>query len=96
MNAQQHSPKDPIPQFATREEEAEFWDTHDFTDYWDELYPVNIEVSPNLTSFFQIPLDGETITQICQYADATGVDAETLVRGWILAQLQEVNSPASR
>ena len=86
---------DPIPQFATREEEAEFWDTHDFDDYWDELYPVNIQVSPNLTSLFQIPLDGETIAQICQHANANGVDAGTLVRGWILERLQEVNSPAS-
>ncbi|MCC7353963.1 MAG: hypothetical protein IT330_09415, partial [Anaerolineae bacterium] len=25
--------KSKIPEFATREEEAEFWDTHDFTDY---------------------------------------------------------------
>ena len=23
-----------IPEFANREEEAEFWDTHDITDYW--------------------------------------------------------------
>ena len=95
MNAKQGSPKDPIPQFATREEEAEFWDTHDFDDYWDELYPVNIQGSPNLTSLFQIPLDGETIAQICQYANANGVDAGTLVRTWILERLQEISSPAS-
>jgi hypothetical protein len=28
-----------IPEFATREEEAEFWDSHDVTDYLDELKP---------------------------------------------------------
>ena len=32
--------KSRIPEFASREEEAEFWDTHDFTDYLDELEPV--------------------------------------------------------
>ena len=95
MNAKQPPTKDPIPKFATREEEAEFWDTHDFADYWDELRPVNMEGSPNLTSLFQIPLDGESITRICQYANANGVDAATLVRTWILERLQEISSPAS-
>ena len=32
--------KSRIPEFVSREEEAEFWDTHDFTDYLDELEPV--------------------------------------------------------
>jgi hypothetical protein len=29
-----------IPDFQSIEEEAEWWDTHDFTDYLDELRPV--------------------------------------------------------
>ena len=92
MNVEQRPTKDPIPQFATREEEAEFWDTHDFADYWDELNPVKIEGNPNLSSLFQIPLDAETITQICQYANETGVDAGTLVRGWILERLRDAGT----
>ena len=62
MNANRPPAKDPIPEFATREEEAEFWDTHDFTDYWDELEPANVTVSPNLESSFQIPLDDKALT----------------------------------
>jgi hypothetical protein len=34
--------KDPIPEFASRQEEAEFWDTHDFGDYWDDWQPVSV------------------------------------------------------
>ena len=83
------STRDPIPQFATREEEAEFWDTHDFTDYWDELKPVKVVAGPNLTSSFRVPLDGKTLTQICQYANANGVDVGTLLRTWILERLQD-------
>ncbi len=37
-----------IPEFQSLEEEAEFWDTHDFTDYLDELRPVQVRFSPNL------------------------------------------------
>lgn len=29
--------KKEIPVFQTKEEEAEFWDTHSLADYWDEL-----------------------------------------------------------
>ena len=88
MNAQQSSTKDPIPEFATREEAAEFWDTHDFEDYWDELEPANVSASPGLASSIQITLDGKSLTQIYQYADAKGVDAETLIRQWIIDGLQ--------
>jgi hypothetical protein len=31
-----------IPEFASREEEADFWDTHDFTDFLDDTEPVKI------------------------------------------------------
>lgn len=85
-------PTDPIPQFATRQEIAEFWDTHDFADYWNELEPVSIEVSPNLESSFRIPLDGKSLTQLCQHADAKGVDVGTLVREWIVERLRDAGT----
>lgn len=37
-----------IPAFNSIEEEAEFWDTHDFTDLLDESAPANIEVAGEL------------------------------------------------
>ncbi|RLT39977.1 MAG: hypothetical protein DWI57_09265 [Chloroflexi bacterium] len=37
--------KEPIPDnFATLAEAAEFWDSHDFADYWDETQEVEFEV----------------------------------------------------
>ena len=62
MSRDNQSPSGPIPEFATREEEAEFWDTHDFTDYWDELEPANVTASLNVESSFQIPLDDKALT----------------------------------
>lgn len=38
-----------IPAFATRQEEAEWWDTHDITDYLDELEPVDVRFGVTLT-----------------------------------------------
>ena len=88
--ANRQSTKRPIPRFTTREEEAEFWDTHDFTDYWDELEPANMVASPNLASSILAPLDGDSLSQIYQHGDAKGVDAETLARAWILERLRGV------
>lgn len=42
-------PTDPhgrIPAFNSIEEEAEFWDTHDFTDFRDLTEPVELTVGP--------------------------------------------------
>ena len=38
-----------IPDFASREEMAEWWDTHDASDYWDELKPVKVQVAKKLS-----------------------------------------------
>ena len=38
-------PKEPIPQFASREEEAAFWDEHDLADYWDDFKRVDAPAS---------------------------------------------------
>ena len=39
--------RDPIPEhFATLEEAATFWATHDLSDYWDLTEEVEIEVDP--------------------------------------------------
>jgi hypothetical protein len=40
------TPKEPIPStFETFEEMADFWDTHDVTDYEEYLTPVEVNVS---------------------------------------------------
>ncbi len=38
-----------IPDFATREEEAAFWDTHEFTEVLDETRPGTLRVGKNLS-----------------------------------------------
>ena len=50
-----------IPAFNSVEEEAEFWDTHAFTDYLDESQPVEPRVSPTMTSEYRlvVALDGD-------------------------------------
>jgi predicted DNA binding CopG/RHH family protein len=82
-----------IPKFANREEEATFWDTHDISDYWDELKPTKLKVAKNLSKGITIRLDEETLENLRQQAHRKGIGPTTLARMWILERLQGTSSP---
>jgi hypothetical protein len=41
-----HEAANRMPDFKSVEEEAEFWDTHNITDFLDEMRPVRVRFSP--------------------------------------------------
>ena len=95
MNEEEPSmkPKEPIPQFASREEEAAFWDTHDLADYWDELKPVRARFAKNLSEGITVRLDPTTLAELRQQAREKGLGPTTLARMWILEQLKAHRTP---
>jgi predicted DNA binding CopG/RHH family protein len=80
--------KNRIPEFASREEEAAFWDTHDVTDYLDEMKPVRARFAKNLSQGITIRLDPETLGELRKRAKEKGIGPTTLARMWILEQLR--------
>lgn len=38
-----------IPEFSSLEEEAQFWDTHDITEFEDEFHPVQVRFAKKLS-----------------------------------------------
>jgi hypothetical protein len=89
MTRREEQEKSRIPEFASYEEEAEFWDTHSLADYWDEFKPVKISFAKDLTHIIQIPLDSNTMRALSACAQERGVDIITLARQWILEHLSE-------
>lgn len=81
-----------IPEFRSREEEAAFWDTHDVTDYLDELRPVRVRAAPHLTRGMTVRLDPEDREALGRIAAEKGVGPSTLVRIWIKERLRELPS----
>jgi predicted DNA binding CopG/RHH family protein len=81
--------KSRIPEFRSREEEAVWWDTHDITDYFDELQPVKVRFAKNLSQGITIRLDPETLAEVRARARAKGIGPTTLIRMWILDHLQD-------
>ena len=85
-----------IPAFANIEEEAEFWDTHDTTDFAEEWKPVQIEVRPELAERLTLRLDQRDRQQLVALAREKGLGPSTLARMWIKERLrQEVGAGSS-
>lgn len=87
---ERHRPKGRIPEFKSLEEEAEFWGTHDTTDYEDEFRPVRVRFAKNLSRPISIRLDPETLTELRSRAREKGIGPTTLARMWILEHLREL------
>jgi predicted DNA binding CopG/RHH family protein len=83
-----------IPEFKSRQEEAEFWDTHSITDFLDELKPVKVTFAKNLSEGITIRLDPHTMTTIRAEARAKGMGPTTLIRMWVMERMgQQPKTP---
>lgn len=79
--------KNTIPEFKNRKEMAEFWDTHDFTDYKDEFKPIKVRFAKNLSEGITIRLDPQTLSKLRSHAKKQGIGPTTLARMWVIRQL---------
>jgi hypothetical protein len=79
-----------IPDFQSREEEAAFWDTHDFTEFLEETRPVKLRVAKNLSEGLTVRLDRQDREELDRRAAEQGIGPSTLVRMWIKERLRQV------
>ena len=92
MSAHETPGKKTIPSFATREEEAEFWDTHDIADYWDDLKPVTLEAADRIGMAFQVRLDADQFDQLLQLANERGIAFDALASEWVVERLRDAGT----
>jgi hypothetical protein len=81
-----------IPDFQSREEEAAFWDTHSFTEFLDETWPVKLRVRKGLSQGLTVRLDRHDREELERRAAAQGIGSSTLVRMWIKERLRQTGS----
>ena len=89
------STRDPIPEFETLEEIAEFWDSHSTADYDNVTHKVHFEVrlrhgNGHSHRVNLLPELGETLEAL---ADSRGVSLETLVNVWLTEKVLELGKP---
>lgn len=85
---ERRTPKSRIPDFASVEEEAKFWDSHDFTEFEDETQPVKVRFAKNLSQVVALRLDAESLAVLRALAKDRGIGPTTLARMWILERLK--------
>jgi hypothetical protein len=88
-------PVSKIPDFQSREEEAEFWDTHDFTEFLDETRPVKLRIGKQLSEGLTVRLDRHDRQELERRARKQGIGPSTLVRMWIKERLRQTQQPPS-
>ena len=72
---------DPLPEeFSTYEEAAEFWDTHDTTDYPDSFETVAVR-SELKRRRYEVEIDEELMNVLAALAHERGVPVSDLVSG---------------
>lgn len=80
-----------IPDFKTRQEEAEFWDTHSFAECWDGLDDVDIVVDlhkPKEETLI-VRLQKDVKDKLKKAARAKKLNVSTLARMWIMEKLRQ-------
>lgn len=85
-----------LPDFEkmSLEEIAEFWETHDSADYWDQMEDMTDQVT------FKCPRDKivsvriaeEDLRQLKRIASGKGLGHTTLIRNWIKEKLHELQA----
>ena len=69
---------------------AEFWDTHDLTDFEGELVEVTAPVFVRGTAI-KVPLKSREVKAVERMAQLKGVTPVDLIRGWVIQKLTRSN-----
>jgi hypothetical protein len=84
--------KSKLPKTDSIQKLAEFWDTHDLTDFENELQAVAEPVFVRGTAL-KVPLESRDIAAVERLARSKGVSPEQLVRSWVMQRITRRNNP---
>jgi hypothetical protein len=74
-----------ISHATTVEEMAEFWDTHDTADYWEQFEEVQINVT--MRPRHRVVIEEETYARVAEEARRRAIRPETLINLWVAERL---------
>jgi hypothetical protein len=72
------------------EEMAEFWDSHDTADYWDQFEEVEIRVT--MKPRHRVVIEEETYAGVVEESRQRGIQPETLINLWVAERLHDLRS----
>ncbi len=74
----------------TYEEEANWWDTHDWSEFWDELEDVDIvfDLHRQKEETLVVRLQKNLKEKLDRMAKSKGINMSALARMWLMEKLQ--------
>lgn len=82
--------KSRLPKTDSIKKLAAFWDSHDLTDFAEELGEVAETVLVRRTAI-RVPLEAHEAEAVERMAEAKGVSREELIRAWVLQKVARRN-----
>jgi predicted DNA binding CopG/RHH family protein len=76
-----------LPDIDSIEELARFWDTHDVTEFDDELEEVTSPVFERKREDVCVSLEPEDLLPVKRIAESRAIEYRTLVREWVLEKI---------
>ena len=76
-----------LPEFDSIKQLAEFWDSHDVTDFQHELEEVAEPIFQRKT-VVQVPLDAKQAESAQQLANSRGITLPALIQQWVSERVQ--------
>lgn len=76
-----------IPQSDSIQELAAFWDTHDLTEFEDQLEVVCGVVFERQAELVTVPLQPTEVEAVKRIADSKGIGYDALIREWVIEKL---------
>ena len=82
--------KHKLPTFARDEEAADWIDTHDTSEYMDELEEIHEPISVRRTSrAIDLQLNADCLKAIKRTAKRKGIPYQTLIQEWLIERLRQ-------
>ncbi len=86
-----------IPRFRTEAEEARFWDTHDTTEFLEELTPVKVAFPrPKPKVLVSVRIAKSEVNLLRRIAARKGLGYGSLIRMWLTERLLDELRTATR
>lgn len=81
----------PIPYFKTEDEERDFWDIHDTTEYFDTSKPITLDLSQlkPTTESISLRLPGFLLMRIKQLANKRDVPYQSLMKIYLAERIEK-------
>ena len=81
-----------LPRFRSIEEEAEFWDTHDSTEFEHLFRPTRVRFAEHVEHILSVPLDPRVIDRLARMGRESGLGLNKVVAQLIAEGLERLDT----